>query len=193
MSSHKFKQVDFDRPSLLFRLEDRLTWVMGGPLIYAPHFRSYGLRGSERVLDFGCGGGAGSRVLARLLSQGGHLTCVDASGYWIDKAARRLGHYPNVECLQGDIRELPLRERSFDAVSIIHVIHDIAPEERQAIAHRLAQLLDANGTIFIREPVKKSHGMPVEEIRALFDNAGLVEGDHKVTGSEYTGRFHHPS
>ena len=50
------------------------------------------------MLDFGCGGGVGSRCLAGLLNAGGSLTCVDVSNYWIEKARSRLKKYPSVEC-----------------------------------------------------------------------------------------------
>lgn len=45
------------------------------------------------------------------------------------------------------------------------------------------------GMIFMRELIKKSHGIPVTEIRTLFTNAGLREAEHKETKSEYKGRF----
>jgi SAM-dependent methyltransferase len=41
-----------------------------------------GLRGDERVLDFGAGSGAAAGHLAKRLQAGGHLTCVDISPGW---------------------------------------------------------------------------------------------------------------
>lgn len=188
-SEHKFKEVDFENPSTLFVLEDVLKGLIGGPLLYNPYFRTFGLRGNEKVLDFGCGGGAGSRCLAKLLKEGGHLTCIDMSHYWIKRAARRLKGYPNVECVAGDIRGLEIPDHSFDVISIIHVIHDIAPQDRQDIVTVLCQKLRRSGTVFVRERAKKSHGMPAMEIRTLFANAGLRETDCKESRSEYMGRF----
>jgi len=189
LSDHNFKQYDFEHPSILFILEDKLKGLLGGPLLYNPYFKTFGLRGNEKVLDFGCGGGAGSRCLANLLNKDGHLTCVDVSRYWIRKARKRLKKYPNVECKSGDIRELDISDSSFDVISAIHVIHDIAPAERQDIVKTLSQKLKASGLLFIREPVKKSHGMPVEEIRTLLSDAGLNEIEHKETKSEYMGKY----
>ena len=163
--------------------------LLGGPLLYNPYFKTFGLKGNERILDFGCGGGAGSRCLANLLSKGGHLTCVDVSSYWIAKARKRLGKYSNVECKSGDIRELDIPDSSFDIISTIHVVHVISPAERQDIVKTLSQKLKAGGLFFIREPVKKSHGMPVEEIRTLLSGAGLKEIEHKETKSEYMGKY----
>ena len=188
-SEYGFKQVDFENPSALFVLEDILKGLIGGPLLYNPYFRTFGLKGNESILDFGCGGGAGSRCLAKLLNEDGHLTCVDISSYWIERATRRLKKYPNVECRAGDIRKLEIPDRSFDVISIFHVIHDIGPEERQDIVTILCQKLKTSGTVFVREPIKKSHGMPTMEIRTLFANAGLREAGYKESKSEYEGRF----
>ena len=189
MSEHIFKEVDFEHPSILFILEDKLKSLLGGPLLYNPYFKTFKLNGNERVLDFGCGGGVGSRCLINLLSEEGHLMCVDVSRYWISKAKKRLESYSNVECKSGDIRELDIPDSSFDVISTIHVIHDIVPAKRQDIVETLSQKLNGGGFFFIREPIKKSHGMPIEEIRTLLSGAGLKEVEHKETKSEYMGKY----
>jgi ubiquinone/menaquinone biosynthesis C-methylase UbiE len=91
--------------------------------------------------------------------------------------------------MAGDIRKLDIADNSFDVISIIHVIHDIHPEERQSIIDNLARLLDKNGKIFIREPIKESHGIPVSEILTLLKNSGLSEIHSEVAKSEYKGVF----
>ena len=189
MSEYIFKQVDFEHPSFPFILEDMLKVLIGGPILYGPYFSTFGLRGDERVLDFGCGGGAGSRSLLKFLDRRGHLTCVDTSSFWIDKARKRLSKYDNVECRAGDIRELDIPDSTFDVISAIHVIHDIPPAERQDTVKALARKLKAGGILFLREPTKRSHGMPIEEIKVLLSEAGLKETEHKEAKSEYIGRF----
>ena len=189
LNDHSFEEYDFEHPSILFILEDKLKGLLGGPLLYNPYFKTFGLKGNERVLDFGCGGGAGSRCVANLLSKGGRLTCIDASSYWIAKARKRLDKYANVECEAGDIRELDIPDSSFDVISTIHVIHDIAPAERQDIVKTLSQKLKAGSLLFIKERIDKSHGMPVEEIRTLLSGAGLEGIEHNETKSEYIGKY----
>ena len=189
MGSYIYKQIDFEHPSFLFILEDKLKGLLGGPFFYNPYLKTFGLNGSERVLDFGCGGGTGSVCLAKLLNTSGELKCLDVSKYWIDKARHRLRRYGNAKCLVGDIRELDIPASSFDVISIIHVIHDIAPTERQSVTDRLASLLDRHGKLFIREPIKESHGMPVSEIVTLLTNSGLNESQANVSKSEYRGIF----
>jgi ubiquinone/menaquinone biosynthesis C-methylase UbiE len=186
---YRFKLADFEHPSPLFVLEDGLKGLIGGPLLYKRYIKSYGLAGDERVLDFGCGGGAASRCLADYLNRGGQLTCLDISHYWIEKTKKRLARYDNVEFRVGDIRELDIASDSFDVISIIHVIHDIPPEDRQATVLALARVLKAGGRVLVREPTKKSHGMAASEIRRLFVTAGMVETEYKETKSEYIGRY----
>jgi ubiquinone/menaquinone biosynthesis C-methylase UbiE len=192
VSGHEFKERDFEHPSALFVFEDMLKGLIGGPLLYNSYFKTFGLKGDEKVLDFGCGGGAGSRCLLKLLNQNGRLTCVDTSNFWIEKARKRLSKYSNVECYAGDMRELKIPDSTFDVITVFHVIHDIPPAERRDVVRELSKKLKKDGTLFVREPIKKSHGMPVEEILALFSKAGFKETTRKETKSEYMGRFQKP-
>ncbi len=189
MSTYEFKQRDFEHPSRLFVLEDVLKGLIGGPLLYCPYYNSFDLKGNEKILDFGCGGGNGSKCLANLLNKGGHLMCIDASPYWIRKAKKRLQKFANVECKAGDIRELNLTDFSFDGITIFHVIHDISPVIRKQIMNVLTLKLKRDGELFIRERIEKSHGMPVSEIRDLLSAVGLKEIEYKVTRSEYMGKY----
>jgi ubiquinone/menaquinone biosynthesis C-methylase UbiE len=189
MKEYKYTQIDFEKPSKMFVFEDVLKNYLGGLILYNKYYRTFGLTGNEKVLDFGCGGGVGSKVLTKLLGETGSLTCVDLSGYWVKKAEKRLLNYPEVKVRQGDIREMDIPDSSFDVITIYHVMHDIVPGIRQETANRLATLLKSEGRLFIREPIKLSHGMPVEEIRSLFINAGLNEFQFTVDKSCYSGVY----
>jgi ubiquinone/menaquinone biosynthesis C-methylase UbiE len=191
-SEYQFKLPDFEHPSSLFLVEDGIKNLIGVPLFYKPYMKSYGLKGNERVLDFGCGGGIGSRCLAKYLNRGGRLTCLDISNYWMEKTKKRMGRYDKVEFRTGDIREMDIAVGSFDVISIIHVLHDIPPAERQTTVKALSRVLEAGGRVFVREPTKKSHGMAIAEIRQLFAVAGLAETECKETKSEYMGRYEKP-
>jgi ubiquinone/menaquinone biosynthesis C-methylase UbiE len=189
MSEYKYRQVDFDHPSFLFTLEDVLKEVMGCLVFYNPYIKTFGLKGSENILDFGCGGGTGSKCLLKYLNAKGHVTCIDTSKYWMEKTKKRLSKYPNVECKLGDIRDLPIPDYSFDVITVIHVMHDIDRSNRQSTVNILSKKLNKEGSLFIREPTKKSHGMAVKEIRTMMTNADLWEVEHEEKKSEYKGRF----
>ena len=181
---------DFDNPSFLFRLEDRLKSLLGEPLMYRPFFtRQGGFRGSERVLDYGCGGGVSTRCIAAMLTQGGKVTGIDVSQYFVELAQRRLQSFPNAEVLRGDIRKLAIEEGAYDVVSVIHVIHDIVAEERLPTVQALARALKPGGRLWILEPTRMSHGMPVAEIRELANKAGLTEVESEIGKNSFRGIF----
>ena len=181
---------DFNNPSALFRFEDRLKGLIGGPLYYAPYFRSRGgFQGDEEVLDFGCGGGVGTRCIAAELTRGGSVTGVDISSYFSERARQRVDRYPNARILRGEITYLDLPRQSFDVISIVHVIHDIPRARRSVTVQALGALLKPNGRLWIWEPTRSSHGMPAEEIRRLLDEAGLREVSAQAEGNSYKGVF----
>jgi ubiquinone/menaquinone biosynthesis C-methylase UbiE len=181
---------DFDNPSALFRFEDRLKGLIGGPLFYAPYYQSRGgFQGDEQVLDFGCGGGVSTRSIAARLTRGGAVTGVEISSYFSERARERVARYPSARILHGDITELDLPRQSFDLISIIHVIHDIPRARRSATVQALAALLKPNGRLWIWEPTRPSHGMPAEEVRRLMGEAGLREVSAEVPGHAFKGIF----
>jgi ubiquinone/menaquinone biosynthesis C-methylase UbiE len=181
---------DFDNPSALFRFEDRLKGLIGGRLYYEPYFQALGgFRGDEEVLDFGCGGGVSTRSIAASLARGGHVTGVDISSFFAERARERLQGYANARVLQGEITELDLPAESFDLVSIIHVIHDIAEDRRGATVQALWIVLKPEGRLWIWEPTRASHGMQAEEIRALMSRAGLREVSADIRANAFKGIF----
>jgi ubiquinone/menaquinone biosynthesis C-methylase UbiE len=181
---------DFDNPSALFRFEDWLKGLIGGRLFYDPYFETRGgFRGNEKVLDFGCGGGNSTRCIAAKLTQGGRVTGIDISSYFTAKAQKRLEGYSNAEVLRGEITTLSLPERSFDLISIIHVIHDIVKQRRGETVRALAGVLKPGGRLWILEPTRQGHGIPGEEIRRMMAQAGLLEVSAETEGSSFKGIF----
>ncbi|MEI7826356.1 MAG: class I SAM-dependent methyltransferase [Euryarchaeota archaeon] len=149
-------------------------------IIGRPYYRRYveglGLRGDERVLEYGSGPGAASRYVAqRLVSGGGHLTCVDISSVWMTYLKRRMREYQNVDFKLGDIVTLDVQDESFDVVLIHFVLHEIELSLRQEKVNALARTLKSDGAMFVREPISEQHGMPPEEVRTLVSSTGLLE------------------
>ena len=73
----------------------------------------------ERVLDVGCGSGVLTRTLARRVAPGGRAIGLDASSALL-KVARELADEAGlgglIEFREGDCRQLPFPDASFDAV-----------------------------------------------------------------------------
>ncbi len=181
---------DFEHPSLLFRLEDALKGLLGGPLLFGPFFeRRGGFRGDERVLDFGCGGGVSTRSIAASLGPGGSVTGVDTSAFFVEKAKRRLRPHAKASALCGDLRELGLPSGSFDLVSIVHVLHDIPPGQRPATVQALVRVLPPGGRMWVLEPTRERHGMPAGEVRSLMAAAGMRELSSRAARASWEGTF----
>jgi SAM-dependent methyltransferase len=189
MSQADFIVPDFEHPSLLFKIEDKLKALLGAPLLYDKYYSTFKLKGNETVLDFGCGGGTGSKCLAKLLKRNGHLICLDTSPYWTGKALHRLSQYSNVSVITGSIDEVDLPDASLDVITAIHVIHDINPSLRLHTVESLSSKLKPGGRFYIKEPVRESHGIPVVELRNIFNQAGLKEIQQHITPKDYTGVF----
>jgi SAM-dependent methyltransferase len=192
MSQADFIVPDFDHPSWLFKIEDILKALLGTPLLYNKYYSTFRLRGNETVLDFGCGGGTGSKCLAQLLNRNGQLICLDTSAYWTGKVRHRLSKYPNVTVITGNINEADLKDSSVDVITTIHVVHDIHPSLRLNTVESLSGKLRPGGRFYIKEPVRASHGIPVVELRKIFTKAGLKEIQHHITSRDYTGVFSKP-
>ena len=162
-------------------------------LLLSPLYRRYvdemGLRGDERVLDYGSGSGAAARHLARRLrAGGGHLVCMDVSARWQAVIRKVLRGYPDVEFRLGDVRAMGLPAASFDVVLVHWMLHDVPPWDRPSIVAELARLLRPGGRLFSREPTRAKHGMPAEQAREVYAAAGLteslaVEGKAPVIGA----------
>jgi ubiquinone/menaquinone biosynthesis C-methylase UbiE len=170
-------------------------------LLLSPLYRGFvdemGLRGDERVLDYGSGSGAAARHLARRLERAGHLTCVDVSARWQAVLRRVLRAYPAVEFRLGDVRTMELPAASYDVVLVHWMLHDVPPWDRPSILEELARLLRPGGRLFSREPTSSRHGMPAAEVRRLLAAAGLTEtqgaeGSLRLIGAYYRGVWTRP-
>lgn len=160
-----------------------LHGLLGGG--YRRFVDSMGLRGDERVLDFGSGSGAAARHLAKRLQAGGRLTCADISPVWQREVRRTLRGYTNVEFALGDIRELGLPEAGFDVVVMHWMFHDVPVADRRDILTELVRLLRPGGRLYTREPTRKDEGIEATTLRGLLGGAGL----HELRGTQSSSFF----
>jgi 2-polyprenyl-3-methyl-5-hydroxy-6-metoxy-1,4-benzoquinol methylase len=162
---------------------------------YRKFVESFGLKGDEKVLDFGCGPGATSKFIVQTLeAKGGALTCFDLSRAWIERAKKNMSKYSNVEYHAEDVRKWGERDDYFDVVVIHFMLHDIDKSERKEVVKELAKKMKVNAKLFIREPTKETHGMRPEEIKDLMFECGLKETESKtgkslIIGAMYMGVF----
>lgn len=168
--------MDYARPPGWLVLVERFAnnWLCSP--VYGKFVRSLSLKGTETVLDFGSGGGAGARHLARALEKGGgKLVCVDISETWLEEAKRNLSRYANVEFRLGDIFSAGLQNGGMDLIVVHWMLHDVEPGVRGETVKALVGKLRKDGELVIREPVKAGHGISREEVRGMMEAAGLSE------------------
>jgi ubiquinone/menaquinone biosynthesis C-methylase UbiE len=165
-----------------------LFWLKLMKGYYRRFVGSFGLKGDEMVLDFGCGPGSTSKFIAQILEKGGgELTCLDLSEAWIGRARKHLSKFSNVEYFAGDIRKWDEKNDYFDAVAIHFMLHDVEKSEREEVVRALAKKMKAGARLIIREPTKEGHGLRPEEIRELMSKNGLEEIDSKESKSLMMG------
>jgi ubiquinone/menaquinone biosynthesis C-methylase UbiE len=121
------------------------------PLEYA-----YALLGDVRgrlVLDFGCGSGENSLLLAR---RGARVVGVDISASLIALATRRLeiNHLPGAaRFVVGSAHDLPLPANSVDVVFGIAILHHL---DLGATSREIHRVLKKGGRAIFQEPVRDS-------------------------------------
>ncbi len=181
--------VEFQNPKTSDFVVHEIAYVlMGG--FYGRYAKSLALRGDERVLELGSGGGALSQRLLRYLTDGGSLTCVDTSAAWMDRARRRLAKAGNVHFHCGDLAGLDIPDASHD-VAVIHLmLHDVPEENRHDLVSALAAKLKPSGRLAIREPIGRRHSLPEPELKELLSAAGLTEIGAKHTKNIWMGELY---
>ena len=108
---------------------------------------------AENLLDIGCGAGNYSLMM---LSKIPNLNCtlVDLSKPMLDKAFERvsLQTNKNVEVLQGDIRQVELKENHFDIILAGAVLHHLRDDKDwETTFEKLFKLLRPGGCLMISD------------------------------------------
>lgn len=110
------------------------------------------------VLDIGCGAGNYTlKLLDRL--PGLDATLLDLSRPMVDRAAERVSQATTgrVSAVQGDIREVPLGEGSFDVIMAGAVLHHLRVEsEWEHVFTKLYRALKPGGSFWIADLIEHS-------------------------------------
>lgn len=172
---------DWEHPALWYKVVDELGNNRLFSFIYSGYIKTLRIRGSEDILDFGSGSGAGSRHLAKLIqNRGGSLTCLDTSVYWTKKAEKRMRKYQNIHFVNRSLTEANFDDHSFDLIYVFFALHDVAVELRPGIVAQMHRLLRPDGRLCIKEPQREEDGMSVAEIRELMLGSGFYEASCRV-------------
>jgi tRNA (cmo5U34)-methyltransferase len=111
--------------------------------------------GAKSVLDIGCGAGNYTIKLLEKLP-GLNATLIDLSRPMLDRAVERVtaAGAGKVTPLQGDVRELPLGENTFDIIMAAAVLHHLREQDQwESVFAKLHQSLRPGGSLWISDMV----------------------------------------
>jgi predicted O-methyltransferase YrrM len=116
-------------------------------------FVDEGALAGRRLLDFGCGSGASTAVLARLFSNT-EIVGVELEPELLSIAERRIAHYglENIELRRSPSGDrLPEGVGTFDFICLSAVFEHLLPDERPPLLAQLWSLLEPGGLLFLNE------------------------------------------
>jgi SAM-dependent methyltransferase len=121
------------------------------PLEYCYHL--LGDVEGRRIVDFGCGSGANSLLLA---GRGAHVWAVDISEDLVRLGQRRLavnGRQGGAQFIVGSAHDLPFPDNSVDVVFGIAILHHL---DLALVAEEVHRVLKPGGRAIFQEPVRNS-------------------------------------
>lgn len=136
------------------------------------------LEKGARVLEVGCGTGRFLMQLAKVWPNA-HCTGVDIDPTGIEIARNKIGlagMESRVEVIESDVGDLP--QASFDAVVMIEVLHEIAPQIRQHVINGCAHVLKPGGWLLI---VDETYPSTLEDARRPEFQFPLQTGFEEMT------------
>jgi tRNA (uracil-5-)-methyltransferase TRM9 len=106
-----------------------------------PHIKQFldSLPPNSKVLDIGCGNGKNMN----------YRNDLQMYGIEYSKSLVNICLSKGLKVIQGDARNLPLEDNSFDAVIMIAVIHHINPNEHHIVLNEIQRILVSTGKCLI--------------------------------------------
>ncbi|UWG98743.1 arsenite methyltransferase [Dehalobacter sp. DCM] len=159
----------------------------GAPLFFLS------LKEGDTVLDLGSGGGIDCFVAARRVGKSGKVIGIDLTPEMVKKARKNAGEggYTNVEFILGEVENLPLADKSVDAI-ISNCVLNLVPDKAKAYAEAV-RVLRLGGSICLSDIVTVgrtsrklrslpkayaaclSGAIPKQEYLSLMEQAGFTD------------------
>lgn len=127
----------------------------------------------ERMLEIGPGTGYYTTEIADWLGPGGRLEVFDIQRQMLDHTMRRVAErgLANVTATQGDARELPFEDASYDAAILITVLGEIPDQD--AALREIARILAPGGRLVVGEMFVDPHMVTLGSLERRAEAAGL--------------------
>jgi SAM-dependent methyltransferase len=142
-----------------------VTKILQSPSVHR-HFRGVirqWLERHHRVLDVGCGPGGFTAIVAETARE---VVGVDISRAWVDAASATFHErgIANARSELGSGTALPFESGSFDAVTLVDVVHHL--DEPEAVLTEIRRVLAPGGLLLVFEPNKLN---PLLTLMCVFD------------------------
>ena len=99
------------------------------------------------ILECGCGLGLSANLLAK---EGLKVTAIDVSPLFISKAKKKYGDQHNLIFLEGDVRNLPFSDNSFDAVGSVLLMEHVT--DVKGVLGEMCRVVRNQGLLIIIMP-----------------------------------------
>ena len=143
----------------------------------------------ERVLEVGPGTGYYTLDMAEWVGPDGQVEIFDIQQEMLDHTMKRACErgIANITPTQGDARELPYPDASFDAAFLATVLGEIPDQD--AALRELARVLKPGGRLVVGELFGDPHWVSPGRLREGGDRAGLTFVRRSGSPLGYFGRF----
>lgn len=146
-------------------------------------------RPGERVLEIGPGTGYYTLDVARALRPDGALDIFDLQQEMLAHTTRRVvaAGLINVAPQQGDARELPYEDATFDAVFLVTVLGEIP--DRAAALREIHRVLKSDGRLVVGELFGDPHMVTLSRLQSETRDAGFAFDSHSGPKFGFFARF----
>ena len=109
--------------------------------------------GAARMLDLGCGAGG---FLADVKDNWPqlHITALDLSPAYLDRARAALSAWRGIEFLTGDAEATGLPDASQEIVTAVYLFHELPPKVRASVAREIARVLKPGGVFILVDTIQ---------------------------------------
>jgi ubiquinone/menaquinone biosynthesis C-methylase UbiE len=151
-----------------------------------------GIKKGMHVLDLGCGSGAFTPFIARIVGKKGKVYALDIQADMLKQLERKLSkpenrNIKNIKLIEGNAYELPFEDKSLDLVNMVTVLQEI-PDRNKAL-HEVNRVLKPGGILAVTELFPDPDYPWKSTTIRLGNEAGFVVD--RVSGNffNYTVRF----
>jgi len=151
-----------------------------------------GIKPGMTVIDLGCGSGAFTPFIARVVGERGKVYAVDIQLAMLQQLERKLSKpenqdITNIELKQASAYNLPFGDRSIDLVYMVTVLQEI-PDRRRAL-QEIRRVLKPGGTLAVTEFLPDPDYPWRSTVIKICQREGFVLDDSLGNLWNYTVRF----